>query len=115
MFALARVGLADAYVGLCNEGCLEPEKTFEMAHPLLVEAIKLDSTLPEAYASMGLLLQEYRWDWAGAEECFKKALELNPNWGDVCHSYGDFLALRGRFDEAIEEMRRASETRSNVS
>ena len=47
--------------------------------------------------------------WQAAEREFKRALELNPGY-PLGHSfYGSYLAARGRSDESLAEVRRASE------
>jgi serine/threonine-protein kinase len=49
----------------------------------------------------------YDWDVKGAEEYYKRALELNPNLADLHLNYGWFLAGQGRFDAGIAEIRQA--------
>jgi tetratricopeptide (TPR) repeat protein len=49
------------------------------------------------------------YDWAGAEQEFKRAIELNPNSGDTYDVYGLMLSAMERYDEAIEAQRRAHE------
>jgi tetratricopeptide (TPR) repeat protein len=50
------------------------------------------------------------WDWQGAEQEFQRALELNPNFAQAHHWYGNLLlGPEGRHDEAIAELRRAQE------
>jgi adenylate cyclase len=92
-YALAYVGLADCYIGLCDEGCLNAQEAFYKIEPLVRKALLLDEKLPEAHATMALLKQDYEWKWDDAESGFKRAIELNPNWSDVCHSYAVHLAL----------------------
>ena len=46
---------------------------------------------------------------AGAERLWKRAIELNPNYGTVHHQYATYLALMGRVREAVAEARRARE------
>jgi adenylate cyclase len=108
-YALAYVGLADCYIELCGQGCLNARDTFSKIEPLVRKALLLDEDLPEAHATMALLKQDYEWKWDEAEKGFKRAIELNPNWSDVCHSYAVHLALRGRFEQAIIEIKRAEE------
>src|SRR5437867_1235482 len=52
-------------------------------------------------------MEAYYYDQGAAEEEFRRALELNPNYGRVCNSYGAHLACTGRLDEAIAEIGRA--------
>jgi serine/threonine-protein kinase len=47
------------------------------------------------------------YDWAGAEAEFKRAIELNPNSGEVYDFYGLMLSSLERYDEAIEMQRPA--------
>jgi adenylate cyclase len=108
-YASAYVGLADCYIGLCDEGCLDAKTAYQKIEPLVRKALELDDKLPEAHAAMALLLQDYQWNWDGAEKGFRRAVELNPNWSIVCQSYGVHLALRGRFLQAITEIKRAEE------
>ena len=61
-----------------------------------------------AHASLGLVLT-HRWDWAGAEAEFKRALRLNPRYANAHHWYGDYLSIMGRHDEALLEARQALE------
>src|SRR5262249_12543293 len=44
-----------------------------------------------------------RWDWAKAEEVYKRALELDPANPDAHTAYARFLSARGRFQEALAE------------
>jgi tetratricopeptide (TPR) repeat protein len=64
------------------------------------------------------LIKVDAWDWMGAEQDFKRALELNPNLSTVHTAYASFLATLARHQEAIAESRRGREldplsTRSN--
>lgn len=50
------------------------------------------------------------WDWQGAEQEFKRASELNPDYPLAHHWYANMLLLPlGRHPEAIQEMQRALE------
>jgi tetratricopeptide (TPR) repeat protein len=51
----------------------------------------------------------HRWDWTGAETELKRAIELDPQYANAHHWYGDYLSMRGRHDEALSEARRALE------
>jgi adenylate cyclase len=49
------------------------------------------------------------WDWAGAEQEWQRALELDPNAANAHAYYAHFLAIVGRTDEAIPHSERALE------
>jgi len=53
------------------------------------------------------LKYQYKYDWEGAENEFKTALDLNPNIAWTHQAYGWFLMSQGRFAEAEAEMERA--------
>lgn len=108
-FALAYVGLADSFIQLCSEGCIDSKEALLKAKPLVLRALEIDDLVPEAHATLATLLQDYNWDWDESEKRFKRAIELNPNWSVVCHSYAVHLALRGRFAQAISEIKHAEE------
>jgi Flp pilus assembly protein TadD len=49
----------------------------------------------------------YRRDWAGAETEFRNAIQLNANDAEAHNHYSAFLLAKGRFDDAISELRDA--------
>jgi tetratricopeptide (TPR) repeat protein len=58
---------------------------------------------------MASVMEFERWDWAGAEREYRRAIELQPNYVTARHWYANHLSLRGRHDEAIAQGRRAVE------
>ena len=54
-------------------------------------------------------MKHYNWDWAAAEQEYKRAIELNPNYAQAHSYYGSFLVSKGRTEEAIAEENRAQE------
>lgn len=109
-FALAYVGLADAYLTLDINflGGLTLEESLRFAEPPLVRALEIDPELGQAYATLGMLRQQ-QYDLDAAEEAYKKAIELQPNYSRVFRSYGRLRILQGRQDEAGEFFRDALE------
>jgi tetratricopeptide (TPR) repeat protein len=79
------------------------------ARAVLAHALELDETLAEAHAANAYIRAYYEWDWRAAEQEFRRALELQPNYADAYFSYGRFLASRRRLDEAIAQVERAVE------
>lgn len=108
-FALAYAGLADVYVLLNPYSGLRAEETLPRAEEAARKALEIDDQLAEAYPALGMAKLYRRWDWAGAEADFKRAIELRPNYATAHHWYSIVLRDRGRFDEAIAEARRALE------
>jgi Tfp pilus assembly protein PilF len=70
-------------------------------------ALEIDTSLAEAHSSLAFLEFEADWDFKGAEEEFKQAIDLNPGYAAAHHWYAVLLSALGRHDEAMAEMERA--------
>lgn len=109
-YALAYVGVADAYVIMPFYGAGAPGDCYPKAKAAAKKALELDDTLPEAHTSLAFVLHVYDLDFDGSEREFQRAIELNPNYATAHHWYGiELLASLGRFDQAIRELKRALE------
>jgi DNA-binding winged helix-turn-helix (wHTH) protein/TolB-like protein/Tfp pilus assembly protein PilF len=108
-YALAYVGLADAYTMLADYDWLPATDAGSKARVAVTRALEIDDTLAEAHASLADIKRFYDWDFAGAEREYQRAIELNPNYVTAHQWYGEFLSAMGRHDEAIREMKRAEE------
>jgi eukaryotic-like serine/threonine-protein kinase len=108
-FALAYAGLADCYGLLANYADAPPQETMPRAKAAALRALEIDDNLAEAHTSLGLVKKEYEWDFAGAEASFRRAIELNPNYATAHQWRAENLVVLGKFDEAIESMRRAQQ------
>jgi eukaryotic-like serine/threonine-protein kinase len=106
-YALAYVGLADAYLVLPEYGSMAPSVAAPRTKEALSKALEIDPELAEAHASLGLMKQSFEWDWVGAEKEFRRATELNSNYPTAHHWYGLFLCEMKRNDEGIREGRLA--------
>src|SRR5256712_421016 len=106
-FALAYEGIAECYERMGEEGYLPPNESFPKAQDFRQKALSLDDSLAEPHATLAAVMESYYYDQGAAEAEFRRALELNPNYGRVCNSYGAHLACTGRLDEAIAEIGRA--------
>jgi TolB-like protein/Flp pilus assembly protein TadD len=108
-YALAYAGLADSYalLGFHGYGALPPAEAVPKAKVAAEKALQIDETLAEAHASLAYAKEEYDWDVAGAEREYKRAIELNPNYATAHQWYAVHLAVRGRYAEAIAEIKQA--------
>ncbi len=106
-FALAHASLADAYNLLGFYSVIPPNEAYPKAKAEALKALELDPRLAEAHAALADLTYIYEWNWTEAEHQFQLALNLNPNYAPAYQWYGMFLALQGRSDEAIAELRKA--------
>jgi tetratricopeptide (TPR) repeat protein len=109
--ALAYSGLADSYfvLGPVGIGALPARETMAKQKEAAIRALELDDTLAEARTSLAVVKLVYDLDLAGAEQEYRRALEINPNYAIAHNWYAIFLTSRGRSDEAIAESRRALE------
>lgn len=90
-------------------GLVPPREAFPPAKAAALKALELDEMLAEAHAALALVKLYYEWDWAGVEQAFRRALELNPNIPEAHRHYAWYLVLIGRLDEAIAEMKQAQQ------
>ena len=109
-YALAYVGLADCYnsLGSVQFGALPPKEARSRGQMAAAKALELDSSLAEAHSALGNV-QHYSWEWKAAEQEFKRAIELNPNYANAHNLYASYLMSRGRIDESIAASNRARE------
>lgn len=108
-YTLAKSGLADSHVLLGIFGISSPREAFLKAKAEATEAVSIDETLAEAHISLAYAKMYCDWDWLGAERHFERGIELKPNYATAHHWYSEYLAAMGRFDEALEEMKRAQD------
>jgi len=106
-YALAYAGLADSYGLLGSYGIESASQSDPRAKAAAVKALQLDDSLAEAHSSLGMIYFFDEWNWPMAEREFQQAINLNPNYSIAHTWYGLNLAALGKFDEAIEQVRRA--------
>jgi TolB-like protein/Flp pilus assembly protein TadD len=104
-FALAHVGLAEAWIGL---GYFQtPKAAFESAIEHARKALDLDPLLGEAHAALGSLRLYHGWDWPEAQRCLDRAVELNPRCVESFPCFVHLMDTLGRPDEALAQVERA--------
>jgi TolB-like protein/Flp pilus assembly protein TadD len=72
-------------------------------------AIKLDPALAEGYWARGNIRSARSWDWNGAQQDFRHALDLNPGRAQFLQAYASLQASLGQLPEAIALAREAAE------
>jgi Flp pilus assembly protein TadD len=50
-----------------------------------------------------------QWRWAEAEQEFRRAISLNPNYPTAHHWFSIYQRVKGQFDEALKESKRAQD------
>jgi TolB-like protein/Flp pilus assembly protein TadD len=108
-YALAYTGLADCYTLRSDYGYLAPQEGYALAKGAATLALKYDDSLAEAHTSLASIKAVTDWDWQGAENEYRRAIELNPNYPTAHHWYGAQLLIQGRMDQALQELRQAQQ------
>jgi eukaryotic-like serine/threonine-protein kinase len=108
-YALAYAGLADCYAVYTSYQVEAPRESGTKARTAAIQAVKIDETLAEPHASLGMTLMQYDWDWAGAEREFLRSIELDPKYPTAHNWYGIYLGSTGRAEQAVASQRRAQQ------
>jgi DNA-binding winged helix-turn-helix (wHTH) protein/TolB-like protein/Flp pilus assembly protein TadD len=105
-YSLPYTGLALNYVALSTttpDGSEFRAKALNAAE----KAVSLDPRLDEAHNALGWVKYLGEWDWVGAEQEFRRAIELNPNNSQAHINYASVLSILGRHAEALQEGQQA--------
>lgn len=107
-FALAYSGLADCYK-LNNQKGLPTAEALPIAKAYLAKALALDSTLGEAWTSVGFIKSHFEYDWKGGRKILEKAISLSPNFPPAHLYYGNVLLYNGQVEAGLNEVKKALE------
>jgi serine/threonine protein kinase/Tfp pilus assembly protein PilF len=80
---------------------------YQRAEEAADRAVELGPEDASSYAARGFIRYAIRWDWAGAQADFEKAIALDPGDARFQQRYGELLATEGRLAEAIATTRKA--------
>src|ERR1700741_1576646 len=106
-YALAYAGLADCYLLLNVYNVTSADDSYPKAEAASRKALSINESLAEAHTSLAFVTYRYHLKWAEAEEHFKKAIALNPNYATAHQWYGGYLAALARMNEAVVEAKTA--------
>jgi eukaryotic-like serine/threonine-protein kinase len=70
-------------------------------------AIAIDPKMAEAYLVLGLNQDYWQWDWDGAEQNYKKAIEFDSGNIDARRAFASLLSIRARHEEALHQIEEA--------
>jgi serine/threonine protein kinase/Tfp pilus assembly protein PilF len=105
-YALAYVGVADFFNWANIYGLVPSLAAHDEAERAARRAIEIDPQLGEAYASLGLAVQN-RFRWAEAEKIKLHGIALSPNYSVAHESWAAQLIGTGRTEEGARAMRLA--------
>jgi len=95
------------YLGLFGMG--HPREMFSHAKVNALKALGLNETVAAAYIALAVSHILEDWDWAGAEAECRRAVESRPGDSATHFHLADYMSIRGKHNEAIEEFSRALE------
>jgi TolB-like protein/Flp pilus assembly protein TadD len=105
-FAYAAVALGYAIKGHHSN---TPADDFSKAEFFADMALKLDSTIDEAYTARAMLNLYQKWEWEEAKNAFTEALKINPN-NEVAHAhFAWYYVVHRDFEKAIYHAEKAVE------
>ena len=107
-FARSYAGIANVYALLPLYANVRADSVMPLALGAINRAVSLDSSLAEAFASRGALLQA-NWQWSEAERDYERSIKLDPNSASAHQWYGELLLLDGRAPQAQAQLKRATE------
>ncbi|MCK4835623.1 MAG: protein kinase, partial [Candidatus Aminicenantes bacterium] len=108
-FAPAYAGKANAYDTIVAFYAISPNQGWMMVREWAEKALKIDKNNSDAIMLIADVKFLFEWDWPGAEQAFKKSIELNPNNAIAYNWYTPFLSSMGRNREAISMSQKAIE------
>ncbi len=104
-FPLPYIGIAYYYF-LMTDWYLAPAIAMPEIKKAADRALQTDEGMAQAHALSGWYDLWYAWNWNGAKEQFRKAIDLSPNEYLPHFFYSWYLSAWGKFDESIEEGKR---------
>jgi TolB-like protein/DNA-binding winged helix-turn-helix (wHTH) protein len=104
-YALAYAGLADVYSTRASayNKRVAPRDAHAHARAAALRAVEMDPELSEAHVSLGQVLMQFDWDWAGAERALNRAVELDPANGAALHARSHVFLALGRFEASARD------------
>ena len=106
-YALAHAGMADCYTLMGRHLYLPAKEAFSKARDFANRALELNNDLAEAHTSLAAVLFIYDWEWDAAEDQFKRAIQLNPNYATAHYWHSVLLQTTGRLQESVTAAEKA--------
>jgi len=108
-FAAAHAALARATAASADYHAGEPRPALDAAEASASRALTIDPTEADAHVALAEVRRSRDWNWAGAEEAYRRALSINPSHEGGLRLYGLLLGARGQIDQAVAMTDRACE------
>lgn len=108
-FARAHAALAEAYLELARHAA--PHDALARAKAAALKAVDLGDHVAETHTAVAHVRLHYDFDWAAAEQGYRRAIDLAPSAPEPYLTFAHFLASARRFEEALDASRRGIELR----
>ena len=86
----------------------DPRVLMPKAKAATERALEIDPDHAKAHA-LKAMLSEYEFDWQGAEQEYRRAIDLSPSLNFARNNYAFFLSIMNRQEEALTELRQQSD------
>lgn len=103
-YAPAYAGLSEYYIRIDT---LPPKEALPKAREYAEESLRLDPDSPESHLSLAYVDSYFDWNWAGADQEFKRAIALAPGLARSHRWYAMYLGAMGRTAQAMVEAQSA--------
>lgn len=107
--SFAYAGLIRSYINLYSYGGIKFDESRDRVATITSNISSLNISTGETEAALGSIELKLNWNFAKAEEHFKRAVELKPDSVELIYHYAELLVLVGRFSEALKLMIRAEQ------
>ncbi|MBC7369156.1 MAG: TIR domain-containing protein [Undibacterium sp.] len=107
-FTAAWVQLAGAHTKLGRWGGTPTLQAWPSARAAIAKAQDLEPDSPDVLLALGWIRRTADWDWRGAEQAFRRTLQLQPNQPDALTGAAVLLFNLGRTEEAFRLSQQAA-------
>jgi TolB-like protein/Tfp pilus assembly protein PilF len=108
-FALCWAELGRAYSIEAGRGWINAGDGYKSSREAALRALSIEPDLAEGHAQLGRVKAAHDWDLSGAEDSYRRALELAPGSSPVLDGASVLYYKLGKLDEALQLARRVLE------
>jgi tetratricopeptide (TPR) repeat protein len=108
-YALSWVGQSIVWAASVDSQQVAPLVGLPKMKEAAVKAVELDDDSAEAHQALGAAYYFADWNFTGADRELQRAIELDPGFSEALHLRSYVLVALNRYDEAVENQKRATE------